>query len=235
MGEDLKDLKILKQGAEGKLYICNYLGKPTLIKERFKKKYRHPDLDENITKERIKNEARSIVRCKAAAVRTPALYLVDFHRSRIYMEHLEKSITVKDFIINHVKGETDKVKLGLISKLIGHTVRKLHESNIIHGDLTTSNMLLVQKVKSDDENWLDGELDIVMIDFGLSFIGSSGEDKGVDLYVLERAIISTHNDYPNLFEDILEAYKKQSKKNLGETISKFEEVRARGRKRTMVG
>lgn len=235
MGDDLKNLKILKQGAEGKLYICNYLGRPTLIKERFKKKYRHPDLDENITKERMKNEARSIVRCKAASVRTPALYLVDFHRSRIYMEHLEKSITVKDFIINNVKGESDKTKLHSISKLIGHAVRKMHESNIIHGDLTTSNILLVPKADNDDEKWLDQELDIVMIDFGLSFIGSSAEDKGVDLYVLERAIISTHNDYPHLFGDIFEAYKKQNKKQISETISKFEEVRARGRKRTMVG
>lgn len=240
-----EELKILKQGAEAKLYICNYLGKPTLIKERFKKNYRHPDLDSTITKERIKNEARSIVRCKAAGVKTPTLYLVDFERRRIYMQHFENGITVKDFIINiakkHVENGTGDAidNLDKVARMIGQTVRKLHENNIIHGDLTTSNLLLVEKNPSNDESdgkWLQMDnLELVMIDFGLSFIDTSTEDKGVDLYVLERALISTHNDFPGLFEKILESYKSYSKNNIKEIISKFEEVRARGRKRTMVG
>lgn len=236
MCEDLKDLKILKQGAEAKLFICNYLGRPTLIKERFQKSYRHPDLDVSITKDRIKNEARSIVRCKTANVRTPALYLVDFERRRIYMQHFENSITIKDYIIKYItKDALGEQNLNLVSKLIGETVRKLHENNIIHGDLTTSNMLLIPKNKNDS-NWLKtGDFDLVMIDFGLSFVDSSTEDKGVDLYVLERALISTHNDYPDLFNEILDVYKNFSKNNIKEILGKFEEVRARGRKRTMVG
>lgn len=236
-----EELKILKQGAEARLYICNYLGKPTLIKERFKKNYRHPDLDTSITKERIKNEARSIVRCKTAGVRTPALYLVDFERRRIYMQHFVNSITVKDFIIN-LKSSTNQGAMNVLdfySDKIGEVIRKMHENNIIHGDLTTSNMLLVEKSPSnieDNSKWLNHDnIELVLIDFGLSFIDSSTEDKGVDLYVLERALISTHNDYPNLFSRIFEAYKSFSKNNIKEIISKYEEVRARGRKRTMVG
>lgn len=236
-----EELKILKQGAEARLYICNYLGKPTLIKERFKKNYRHPDLDTSITKERIKNEARSIVRCKTAGVRTPALYLVDFERRRIYMQHFVNSITVKDFIIN-LKSSTNQGDMNVLdfySDKIGEVIRKMHENNIIHGDLTTSNMLLVEKSLSnieDNSKWLNHDnIELVLIDFGLSFIDSSTEDKGVDLYVLERALISTHNDYPNLFSRIFEAYKSFSKNNIKEIISKYEEVRARGRKRTMVG
>lgn len=236
-----EELKILKQGAEARLYICNYLGKPTLVKERFKKNYRHPDLDTSITKERIKNEARSIVRCKTAGVRTPALYLVDFERRRIYMQHFVNSITVKDFIINlkSSTSEGDMNVLDFYSDKIGEVIRKMHENNIIHGDLTTSNMLLVEKSPSnieDNSKWLNHDnTELVLIDFGLSFIDSSTEDKGVDLYVLERALISTHNDYPNLFSRIFEAYKSFSKNNIKEIISKYEEVRARGRKRTMVG
>ncbi|XP_026316539.1 EKC/KEOPS complex subunit TP53RK [Hyposmocoma kahamanoa] len=236
-----ENLKILKQGAEAKLYICKYLGQPTLIKERFQKNYRHPDLDVSITKERIKNEARSIVRCKTADIKTPTLYLVDFERRRLYMQHFEESVTVKDFIINFLKeeqnGSGDQINsLDTLAKMIGQTVRKMHENNIIHGDLTTSNMLLVPKTPSNESVWSQiNNLELVMIDFGLSFIDTSTEDKGVDLYVLERALISTHNDYPELFEKILEAYKGYSKKNVKEIISKFEEVRARGRKRTMVG
>lgn len=236
----MNDLIILKQGAEAKLYICNYLGRPTIIKERFQKHYRHPDLDKSITKERIKNEARSIVRCKTADVKTPALYLVDFQRRRIYMQYFEHSITVKDYIIQYAKETKDEAQtLDAISKMIGETVRKLHENNIIHGDLTTSNMLLIPKNVNNEttiEKWLDKkEFDLVMIDFGLSYIDSSTEDKGVDLYVLERALISTHNDYPDLFNKIFETYKSYSKNNIKEIINKFDEVRARGRKRTMVG
>lgn len=238
-----ESLKILKQGAEAKLYICNYLGKPTLIKERFKKNYRHPDLDTSITKERIKNEARSIVRSKAAGVKTPSLYLVDFERRRIYMQHFEHSITVKDFIIafktiNKAGGDSSS-SLDIYAEKIGQNLRKLHDNNIIHGDLTTSNILLVEKNPSgitDNTKWLNYEnVEIVMIDFGLSFIDSSAEDKGVDLYVLERALISTHNDYPKLFEQIFKAYKSYSRNNIKEIIIKYEDVRARGRKRTMVG
>ncbi|XP_068625111.1 EKC/KEOPS complex subunit TP53RK [Battus philenor] len=235
-----EDLKLLKQGAEAKLYTCNYLGKPTLIKERFKKNYRHPDLDETLTKERIKNEARSILRCILADVRTPALYLVDFERRRIYMQHFEHCITVKDYIINIVKKEKNSEKsLNFIAKVVAEAVRKMHDNNIIHGDLTTSNMLLIEKTPTKargDAKWTNQDnLELIMIDFGLSYIETSAEDKGVDLYVLERALISTHNDYPKLFEQFLDFYKGFSKNNIKEILSKFDEVRARGRKRTMVG
>ncbi|XP_041978461.1 EKC/KEOPS complex subunit TP53RK [Aricia agestis] len=233
------ELKLYKQGAEARLYECVYLGKPTIIKERFQKKYRHPDLDTTITKERIKNEARSIVRCKAAGVRTPTLYLVDFDRRRIYMEHFTNSITVKDLLIYYKKANIDESAPNTVAKKIGETVRKIHDNNIIHGDLTTSNMLLIQNSPSeasDHTKWLKYDnLNIILIDFGLSFIDSSTEDKGVDLYVLERAVISTHNDYPDLFNKILDSYKKSGKSNIKEVMSKFEDVRARGRKRTMVG
>ncbi|XP_022119656.2 EKC/KEOPS complex subunit TP53RK [Pieris rapae] len=237
-----EEFKLLKQGAEAKLLVCNYLGKPTLIKERFQKNYRHPDLDETITKERIKNEARSIVRCKTIGVKTPTLYLVDFDRRRIYMQHFENSITAKDFIINTKKLETGdgSENLNILSKKIGETVRKLHENSIIHGDLTTSNILLIEKNTSNDLKSLEQDnIELVMIDFGLSHTASNAEDMGVDLYVLERAIISTHNDCPDLFPRILESYKtiktKNKSYNIKEVINKFEEVRARGRKRTMVG
>jgi len=56
--------KLWKQGAEAKLYRGSFLGKPVVIKERFSKKYRHPDLDTRLTKERMRAECRGIMRCK---------------------------------------------------------------------------------------------------------------------------------------------------------------------------
>ena len=41
-----------------------------------------------------------------------------------------------------------------------------------------------------------------MIDFGLSFQEGVAEDKGVDLYVLERAFLSTHPNTEKLFAEV---------------------------------
>lgn len=56
---------LLKQGAEAKIYVCTFLGKPTIIKERFKKSYRHPSLDSSLTVQRSKAEVRCMARCRA--------------------------------------------------------------------------------------------------------------------------------------------------------------------------
>lgn len=253
---------MMKQGAEGRLFRGSYLGKPTVVKERFKKMYRHPDLDEHLTKDRIKAEARAIVRSKAAGmshrlnpndlilsfspnqyvysfphtwfgcagVRTPCLYHVDFNRRRLYMEDIVGSITVKKFIKDSLIGCSDEEALKKIQPVaheIGSIIGRLHAHNIIHGDLTTSNILY-----SLSE---DGKVFLTLIDFGLSHIDNSAEDKGVDLYVLERALLSTHANADKMFPIILQAYKKANNQESKTVLGKFEEVRARGRKRTMVG
>ena len=69
----------------------------------------------------------------------------------------------------------------------------------------------------------------------LSLQEGSAEDKGVDLYVLERALVSTHPDTEWLFQEMMDHYKHQYGKGVGEVVKKFEEIRLRGRKRTMLG
>lgn len=116
--------------------------------------------------------------------------------------------------------------LNKLSTEIGRVIGKLHVNNIIHGDLTTSNMLL--KYKNDNE------YELFLIDFGLSYIKSSDEDKAVDLYVLERALTSKHNNINWFFDNILSNYAKFNKVN-EKVIRKLSEVRSRGRKRNMEG
>ncbi|KAJ8961735.1 hypothetical protein NQ318_021335 [Aromia moschata] len=225
----MEGFELIRQGAEAKLYKGLYLGKPTLAKERFRKKYRHENLDLFLTKERMKAENRAIVRCKAFGLRTPAIYLVDFNRRIIFMEYFEHNIVLKDFI------EISPVEvLTRLAVNIGETLGKMHESNIIHGDLTSSNMLLVNKNDVDSFDNLD-DLSLVLIDFGLAYVESSAEDKGVDLYVLERALSSTHSTADRMFPKILEGYQSYCPSEFKEVFNKYEEVRARGRKRTMVG
>ncbi|CAH1783431.1 unnamed protein product [Owenia fusiformis] len=222
------NLKLLKQGAEAKLFTGDYFGRPCLIKERFKKTYRHPILDKSLTSQRTKNEVRSMVKCRMLGIETPTVLFVDLEQSRIYMDYLAEAITVRDYIYK-VQGDKDMiVKLSPLAKSIGNTLGKMHLNNIIHGDLTTSNMLLKKPFE---------DLKLVMIDFGLSFIDNSQteEDKGVDLYVLERALLSTHPNTEALFDVIIQGYKEENQQGAAEVIKKYEEVRMRGRKRTMVG
>ena len=57
----------------------------------------------------------------------------------------------------------------------------------------------------------------------------------MDLYVLERALLSTHPDMEWLFQEMIDTYRGQYGKHVGEVVKKFEDIRLRGRKRTMLG
>lgn len=226
------NIKILYQGAEGRIYVGKFKDQECLVKERFVKAYRHPTLDQHLTKSRMKAEEKAHKRCENAGVLTPKLFGIDFRARKIFMEYLKTSITAKQYIIQYLDAEKpDDNKISKLMKCIGINVAKLHDNNIIHGDLTSSNILIRPKGGCEDFS----DYDIVMIDFGLSYHSTSVEDKGVDLYVLERALISTHSKFTMLFTKILGAYTEEYKAGYKDAVKKLNEVRARGRKRTMVG
>jgi len=222
---DLTSWHLFKQGAEAKLYTGTFLGQDVVAKERFSKKYRHPALDSLLTKDRHKAEVRALLKCKQIGVCVPTMYLCDNITTTIIMQNMANSITARDFI-NNMLEQNNKAELSKLAMLIGETVAKMHSNGLIHGDITTSNILVISS---------DTSINLAMIDFGLSFQEGVAEDKGVDLYVLERAFLSTHPNTEEIFEEILDAYKKKAGKQAGEVLKKFEEIRLRGRKRTMVG
>lgn len=108
--------------------------------------------------------------------------------------------------------------------MVGVEIAKMHLADIIHGDLTTSNMMLRK-----------GSNDLVLIDFGLAYHSTLVEDKAVDLYVLERAFASTHPDAEPLFSSVLASYEKRLGKHWSAIKKRLDDVRLRGRKRSMVG
>lgn len=139
---------------------------------------------------------------------------------------------------------------GLMGR-IGRAVGRMHEVGVVHGDLTTSNMLVRPTIQAaiqdgtngageekgsgegaDVEVGLEGE--IVLIDFGLAGQSVQDEDKAVDLYVLERAFGSTHPELEEGFQEVLSAYG-GSYKGAKVVLKKLEDVRMRGRKRSMLG
>ncbi|XP_069574849.1 EKC/KEOPS complex subunit TP53RK [Brachyistius frenatus] len=226
--EFLRKAELIKQGAEARLFRAEFLKKATIIKERFPKRYRHPVLDEKLTHRRTVQEVRSIQRCRRAGISAPVVYFVDYNSHCIFLEEIVGSSTVRDQIASSQQRDTYNVReLQQLAERMGQILAKMHDEDVIHGDLTTSNMLLRHGTK-------DGEFDLVLIDFGLSYISALPEDKGVDLYVLEKAFLSTHPNTEALFEKLLKSYAASSKKSPA-VIKKLDEIRLRGRKRSMVG
>ncbi|XP_051931242.1 EKC/KEOPS complex subunit TP53RK [Hippocampus zosterae] len=225
----LRTAELLKQGAEALVYRSVFLGKPTVVKERFPKRYRHPVLDEKLTHRRTMQEVRSILRCRKAGISAPVVFFVDYTSHCIFLEEITDSSTLRDHITSaKLSGSScPDVELEHLVNKIGHMLAKMHDEDVIHGDLTTSNMLLRRPPR-------DGETDPVLIDFGLSYISTLPEDKAVDLYVLEKAFLSTHPSTDALFETLLKSYTASSQKSEA-VIKKLDEVRLRGRKRSMVG
>ena len=217
----------LAQGAEARVSTGIFLGRTCVIKERFSKSYRHKSLDDQLRKSRTVREARCWTRCLSAGVLCPTVYFVHFATKSIFMEFL-KGITVTEFFCKN----DDPASLPLrrrTATLIGQSLAQIHDAGVVHGDPTTSNMLLTEIPGESN----DGKL--AMIDFGLGFQNASDDDKAVDLYVLERAMLSTHPNTEALFVLILETYETFSPKTAKNIVKKMEAVRARGRKRMAFG
>lgn len=132
----------------------------------------------------------------------------------------------------------DAAGLKDLMRRMGAAVGKMHKIGIVHGDLTTSNMMLRPPKPSPSPSTSDGtsalEGEVYIIDFGLATQSTSDEDRAVDLYVLERAFGSTHPRAEEFFRDVLDAYR-ESYKQAPVTLKKLEDVRMRGRKRSMIG
>mmetsp|Transcript_18680 Transcript_18680/g.46418 ORF Transcript_18680/g.46418 Transcript_18680/m.46418 type:complete len:249 (-) Transcript_18680:101-847(-) len=208
---------MISQGAEARVFSVQFLQRQTVVKQRFAKTYRHPALDAKLTRSRLNMEARSIVRARKLGVVTPTLYYVDTQQSAIYMEYVAGR-PLKDLIRAGMSDDDMRA----VGAQVGKAVAALHDGGLIHGDLTTSNIMV-----------RDVDMRVVVIDFGLAHNSIIPEDKGVDLYVLERAITVTHAA-TKLFEHIMAAYKASSKQ-WSAAFNKFAEVRMRGRKRSMIG
>lgn len=218
------------RGAESVVTRISFLGYPAIKKERFAKRYRHQVLDSRLTTRRLAQEARVLLRARRAGVRVPALYFVDSGNSALIMEDVG-GCTVRDFLRS-----ADPSVAEATLRVVGRTVALLHTADIIHGDLTTSNLLVTSGHKSD-VNGGDFGVHVVLIDFGLSMTSGTDEDKAVDLYVLERAVIAAHPQRADVLNDaFFDSYCKAVDNRIAMSVMhRLEDVRSRGRKRDMTG
>jgi len=199
-------------GAEAILIDTEWLGLRAVKKIRTAKSYRIKELDEHLRRSRTIIEARLLHIAKEVGVRTPYIYEINLNKKTIIMERID-GIPVKD-LLNNRNFEFNK-KLTLVKK-IGRLVGLLHNNHIIHGDLTTSNIII-----KDDE--------IVFIDFGLGKISKDIEDKGVDFLLMKKCFVSTHTDHwKEFFYAFQEGYK-ETMKNALSIFRRALKIEARGR------
>lgn len=212
MGEVAAQI-LLKKGAEASLYLADWHGKKVIIKTRFPKKYRPMELDEKIRSYRTIHEPGLMHEAKKAGVPTPTIFLVDPKNATIIMEFIEGK-QVKQLLSTMPEKERQRLCVK-----IGELIGKLHRHGLIHGDLTTSNMLVNSEGK------------IFLVDFGLGEKNAELEARGVDLHLMKRALQSTHYQFAQeCFESVLRGYSSVlGEEEAKEVIAKISEIERRGR------
>ncbi|MCL2550093.1 MAG: bifunctional N(6)-L-threonylcarbamoyladenine synthase/serine/threonine protein kinase, partial [Methanimicrococcus sp.] len=174
-----------------------------IVKERIQKNYRLPQIDAKLRKERTKTEVRMMTEARRFGIMTPVVYGVGDYA--IKMERI-KGVPLKFAIDGNEQ----------LAETAGEMIGRIHARDMIHGDLTTSNMIYAD----------DGKL--YLIDFGLSFSDKSVESKGVDIHVLFQTLDSSHINSENLKRFFAEGYRKEYG-GADEILKRAEEIKMRAR------
>ncbi len=193
-------MKLLSQGAEAKIYNTGHI----IIKDRIRKSYRIPEIDGRLRSSRTKREAKILRELEKKGFRSPKL--LKEGKTVLEIEFL-KGRKVRDIL--------SRKNFRGCAKDLGKKVAFLHNQGIIHGDLTTSNMILKKEA--------------YLIDFGLSFYSQRIEDKAVDIHLFRQALESKHHEiWEDCFTVFAKEYAKHAKQGK-EIMERFREVEKRGR------
>ena len=212
-------MALMKKGAEANLYLepsakvfHRVARGMVVVKHRIPKRYRITEIDRHLRETRTALESKLFADAKRAGVPTPLVYEVDRVGMRIVMEFIEGQ---------QVKLVLDKLRPAArrkLCELIGRQVARLHRAGIVHGDLTTSNMILTR----------DGK--VYFVDFGLGEYTPSVEARGVDLHLLRRALQSIHFRITDeAYRAVLSGYRREFGEGAEGVIRRADEVGRRGR------
>jgi len=200
-------MMLIKKGAEADIYLVDWYGKKAVSKVRNPKSYRNKVLDVEIRTKRTLHEAEMLANAKRAGVSTPLLYFVDRNNAEIVMQYIKGKLA-RDLIERDLS----------ICKDMGVYAAKLHVSNIVHGDLTTSNFI-VNGCKP------------TLFDFGLAFHSGKIEDKAVDIRLIKEIMSSAHASvFKEAFDNFIGGYESVTGKVFASKIlAKVREIERRGR------
>ncbi len=203
--------EVLGIGAEAILVKTEFHGFKVVRKTRIRKEYRDPILDDRIRNRRTVLEARILTACRKSGIPVPTVLYVNTEKAEIVMDYIEGA-RLRDVMTSLSDAEIKRY-----FRIIGREVGLLHKIGVIHGDLTTSNMILV------------GDR-VFLIDFGLSYFSNELEDRAVDIHLLLRALESTHPSYVNMaFQEFVKGYKEIMGEYVDAVLKRVEEIRMRGR------
>jgi TP53 regulating kinase-like protein len=211
--DKVKQPRLIKKGAEANLYLADWHERNVIMKKRLPKKYRPSKLDEQIRMYRTIHEPQLMHEAKKAGVSTPIIYLVNVKNATIIMEFIE-GIQLKKLL-----SESSEEERKNLCQRVGESIGRLHEQGIVHGDLTTSNMILGPENK------------VFFVDFGLGEKTSELEARGVDLHLMKRALQSTHFRFAKeCFDAVIEGYSNVVKAETAKgVLDKIGEIERRGR------
>ncbi|HIP16668.1 MAG TPA: bifunctional N(6)-L-threonylcarbamoyladenine synthase/serine/threonine protein kinase [Methanothermococcus okinawensis] len=131
---------LIGKGAEANIRRIYYLGWECVVKERVKKKYRLEELDTTIRLRRTVREGRFLYLIKDYGILSPYIFDIDKKNYTLTMSYIPGNLA---------KDEIERGNLDCCYN-IGVIVGKLHERDIIHNDLTTSNFIVVKEEDTDD-------------------------------------------------------------------------------------
>lgn len=203
----------LHRGAEADLSLVTLGPWRVIVKRRVRKEYRNPTLDAQIRQDRTISEASRIHEAKTAGARVPSIVGVDVENNAIMMTHLEGKVArecLDDMGINEARK---------LLRSVGEQIGLLHTAGIVHGDLTTSNVIVTPSGAP------------FIVDFGMSRRSIEPEDRGVDLHLLQRSIVASHSqNSSSMMNAMIRGYEQTAgKKVASATWSKAREIARRGR------
>lgn len=178
-------MTLIARGAEAVISKGVWHSRPAIVKERVPKAYRAGELDSRLRSSRTRSEAQLMALARGAGVATPLIFDVDITSCSITMEFVEGP-TAKTVL----RDSPDRIRM---ARAIGSGAGRLHRANVIHGDLTTSNIIFRGK-------------EPCFIDFGLGERSPEPEKKGVDLHLLKEALSSAHSEHEGLFDAVAQGY-----------------------------
>ncbi|MEW5839883.1 Kae1-associated kinase Bud32 [Nitrososphaera sp.] len=204
--------KLVKRGAEADILLTEWHGKKAILKRRTAKPYRHPALDALVRRQRTVHEAGLLSAAKSAAgVEAPFVYFVDPVRAEIVMEYVQGTVA------------RDILDAGLCRQ-IGRYAAMLHAAGIVHGDLTTSNFIVVNKRGNKRRRRL------VLLDFGLSYYSERMEDRAVDVRLIKEVLASAHVSLRGAFAAFCRGYAEVAgRKETDRVLLNVKEIEQRGR------
>ena len=201
-------MQLIAQGAEARIFLD---GK-NIIKERVPKTYRHPEIDAQLRGSRTRREAKVLETLTKAGFASPKVVSMDDKSGKMVIELIEGE-KLRDLIAQDA---------GSFGKAVGRLLGELHNLGIVHGDPTTSNMIV-----------RDGQ--VHLIDFGLSQFSEKAEDRAVDLHLLDRAVESAHHQiHITVMKAANSSYLSTAKEG-AETMKRLESVRKTGRNKLKGG